>query len=117
MIYVGVISSKFIKKFVQKCQCYCTLLDQIIPLMIATSDVSLLTEQLWIGPIDIFFLLSPDVALSLPCRLSQFSFSILRQPTDQRLSNIRMQQKNQMGQSYSDIIVKSGIIKFEFKTT
>ena len=34
----------------------------------------------------------PDVAKSLPCWLSQFSFSKLRQPTGQRLSNVRMQQ-------------------------
>ena len=39
-----------------------------------------------------FFLLPPDVAKSLPCWLSQFSFSKLRQPTGQRLSNVRMQQ-------------------------
>ena len=36
-----------------------------------------------------FFLLHPDVAKSLH---SQFSFSILRQPTGQRLSNVRTQQ-------------------------
>ena len=41
-----------------------------------------------------FFLLHPDVALSLLCWLSQFSFfSKLRQPTGQRLSNVRTQQK------------------------
>ena len=34
----------------------------------------------------------PDVAKSLPCWLSQFSFSKPRQPTEQRLSNVRMQQ-------------------------
>ena len=39
-----------------------------------------------------FFLLPPDIAKSLPCWLSQFSFSKLRQPTWQRLSNIRRQQ-------------------------
>ena len=39
------------------------------------------------------FLLPPDVAKSLPCWLSQFSFSKLRQPTGQRLSNVRTQQK------------------------
>ena len=39
-----------------------------------------------------FFLLRPDVAKSLPCWLSQFSFSKLRQPTGQRLSNVRTQQ-------------------------
>ena len=38
-------------------------------------------------------LLRPDVAKALPCWLSQFSFSKLRQPTGQRQSNIRMQQK------------------------
>ena len=32
----------------QKCQCYYTLFDQSIPLVTVTSDVSLLTEQLWI---------------------------------------------------------------------
>ena len=40
-----------------------------------------------------FFLLRPDLAKSLPCWLSQFSFSKLRQPTGQRLSNVRTQQK------------------------
>ena len=40
----------------------------------------------------LFFLLHPDVAKSLPCWLSQFSFSKLRQPTGQRLSNVRTQQ-------------------------
>ena len=44
---IGVIFSKFINKFVDKCQCYYTLLDQSIPLVTVTSDVSLLTEQLW----------------------------------------------------------------------
>ena len=43
----SVISSKFINKFVQKCQCYYTLSDQSIPLVTVTSVVSLLTEQLW----------------------------------------------------------------------
>ena len=42
----SVISSKFIKKFVQKCQRYYTLSDQRIPLVAAKSVVSLLTEQL-----------------------------------------------------------------------
>ena len=37
-------------------------------------------------------LLHPDVAKSLSCWLSQFSFSKLRQPTGQRLSNVWMQQ-------------------------
>ena len=44
----GVISSKFINKFVQKCQCYYTLTDQSIPLVAVTSVISLQTEQLWI---------------------------------------------------------------------
>ena len=43
---VSVISSKFINKFVQKCQCYYTFSDQSIPLVTVTSVVSLLTEQL-----------------------------------------------------------------------
>ena len=43
---VSVISSKFIKIFVQKCQHYYSLLDQIIPLVTVMSVVSLLTEQL-----------------------------------------------------------------------
>ena len=43
------------------------------------------------------FLLLPDVAKSLPCWLAQFSFSKLRQPTGQRLSNVRMQKKNSIG--------------------
>ena len=53
-----------------------------------------------------FFLLRPGVANSLPCWLSQFSFSKLRQPTGQGQSNVRMQQKNQLGQSYSYIMRK-----------
>ena len=42
-----------------------------------------------------FFLLHPDVALSVPywLSLSQFSFSKLRQPTGQRQSNVRTQKK------------------------
>ena len=49
----------------------------------------------------------PDVALSLPCWLSQFRKAKLRQPTGQRLSNVRTQQKNfQSGQSYSYIMRK-----------
>ena len=40
-----------------------------------------------------FFLLRPDVALSLLCWLSQFIFSKLWQPTGQRQSNVRTQQK------------------------
>ena len=53
-----------------------------------------------------FFLLRPDFAKSLPCWLSQFSFSKLRQPTGQRQSNVRKQQKKIMGQSYSYIMRK-----------
>ena len=41
-------------------------------------------------------MLCPDVAKSLPCWLSQFSFSKLRQPTGQRQSNVRMQQKKSL---------------------
>ena len=41
-----VIASKFINKFVQKCQCYYTFLEQSNPLVAVTSVVSLLTEQL-----------------------------------------------------------------------
>ena len=37
-------------------------------------------------------LLRPDVALSLPCWMSQFSFFKLKQPTGQRQSNVRKQQ-------------------------
>ena len=40
----SVISSKFINKFMQKCQCYYTLSDQSIPLVAVTSVVFLLTE-------------------------------------------------------------------------
>ena len=43
---IGVISFKFINKFVEKCQCYYTSLDQSIPLVTVTSNVFLLTEQL-----------------------------------------------------------------------
>ena len=39
-----------------------------------------------------FFLLRPDVAKSLPCWLSQFRKAKLRQPTGQRLSNVRRHQ-------------------------
>ena len=39
-----------------------------------------------------FFLLHLDVALSLLCWLSQFRKPKLRQPTGQRLKNVRMQQ-------------------------
>ena len=39
----------------------------------------------------------PDVALSLPCWLSQFRKAKLRQPTGQRQSNVRTQQKNSIG--------------------
>ena len=45
---IGVISSKFINKFVWKCHCCHTLSDQSIPLVTVTSVVSLLTEQLWL---------------------------------------------------------------------
>ena len=48
IINISVIYSRFINKFMQKCQCYYTLLDQSIPLVTVTSDVSLLTEQLWV---------------------------------------------------------------------
>jgi hypothetical protein len=41
-----------------------------------------------------FFLLPVDVAKSLPYWLSQFSFSKLRQPTGQRLSNVGTPVKN-----------------------
>ena len=44
---INVISSKFINKFVQKCQCNYTFSDQSIPLVTVISVVSLLTEQLW----------------------------------------------------------------------
>ena len=43
----GVISSTSINKFVQKCQCYYTLLDQSIPMVTIASIVSLRIEQLW----------------------------------------------------------------------
>ena len=47
-------------------------------------------------------MLSPDVAKSLPCWLSQF-----RKPTGQSLSNARKQRKkNQLGKSYSYIMSK-----------
>ena len=45
-----------------------------------------------IGLIEILFFLLPDVALFLPCWLSQLNFSKLRQPTGQRHSNVRTQQ-------------------------
>ena len=46
----------------------------------------------------------PAVAKSLPCWLSQFRKAKVRQPTGQRLSNVRVQQKKfQLGQSYSYI--------------
>ena len=54
-----------------------------------------------------FFLLRPDVAKSLPCWLSHFRKAKLRQPTGQRLSKVRTQQKKiQLGQSYSYIMRK-----------
>ena len=64
-----------------------------------------------------FFLLRPDVAKFLPCWLSQFSFSKLRQPTGQRLSNVRTKQtKISIGPIlflyYEESLVS--IIKFEF---
>jgi hypothetical protein len=53
------------------------------------------------------FLLRPDVTKSLPCWLSQFRKAEQRQPTGQRLSNVRMQQKKiESGQSYSYIMRK-----------
>ena len=42
-------------------------------------------------------MLYPDVAKSAPCWLSQFSISKLRQPTGQRLSNVRGKQKKSIG--------------------
>ena len=54
-----------------------------------------------------FFLLHPDVAKSLPCWLSQFSFSKLRQPTGQRQSNIRTQQKS--FNCYEESLVSSNL--------
>ena len=65
-----------------------------------------------------FFLLSPDVALSLSCWLSQFSFSKLRQQTGQ--SNVRTFTKTILIRSilvlyYEESLVC--IIKFEFKLT
>ena len=42
-------------------------------------------------------LLRPDIAKSLPCWLSQFRKAELRQPSGQRLSNIRVQQKKSIG--------------------
>ena len=52
-------------------------------------------------------MLLPDVALSLPCWMSQLNFSKLRQPTGQRLSNVRRQQKKlQLCQSYSYVTRK-----------
>ena len=44
---ISVISSKFINKFVEKCQYHYTLSDQSIPLVTVMSVFSLLTEQLW----------------------------------------------------------------------
>ena len=53
------------------------------------------------------FLLHPDVALSLPCWLSQFRKAKLTQPTGQRHSNVGTQQKEiKSGQSYSYIMRK-----------
>ena len=42
-------------------------------------------------------MLRPDVAKFLPCWLSQAGKAKLRQPTEQRLSNIRTQQKKSIG--------------------
>ena len=47
---------------------------------------------IWLAQLK-FFLLHPDVAMSLPCWLSQFRKAKLRQPTGQRLNNVRGQQK------------------------
>ena len=44
-----------------------------------------------------FCLLHPDVAKSLPCWLSHFRKAELRQLTWQRLSDVRVQQKNSIG--------------------
>ena len=49
-----------------------------------------------IVPIKFLLLLHPDVVLSLPSWLSQFSYAKLRQPTGQKQSNVRMQQKNKI---------------------
>ena len=57
-----------------------------------------------------------DVALSLPCWLSQFRKAKLRQP---RQSNVRTQQKEILIRPISFLYYedrKSGIIKSEFKT-
>ena len=65
-------------------------------------------------------LLHPDVAKSLSCWLSQFSFSKLRQPIGQRLSNVRTQhnkQKFQFGQSYSYIMRKVWYHQIWIQTT
>ena len=45
----------------------------------------------------LFFLFPPDVVLSLPYWLSQFIKAKLRQPTGQRQSNVRTQQKKIIG--------------------
>ena len=48
----------------------------------------------------------------------KFSFSKLRQPTGQRQSNVRTQQKKiNWANLILMLIGKSGIIKFEFQTT
>ena len=57
-----------------------------------------------------FFLFHIDVALSLPCWLSQFRTAKLRQTTGQRQSNVRRQQKKINGANL--IIISSVAIKF-----
>ena len=63
-------------------------------LMICTRISS--KHQNKIGGIEKKMLLA-DVAKSLPCWLSQFRKAKLRQPTGQRLSNVREQQKFSIG--------------------
>ena len=61
----------------------------------------------------LFFLLHPDIALSLPCWLFQFKKYTLRQPTGLRLCNIRTSQKNSIGPIlflyYEEILVLSNL--------
>ena len=62
-----------------------------------------------------FLFVAFDIAKSLPCWLSQFRKAKLRQPTWQRLSNVRTQQNMiSIGQI---LFLYYGIIKFEFKLT